>query len=229
MPHGGVESWQLDPISFEPKLDYDNYSLWSYRTKIILKSRGLWHLVEGLEAIPADAEVVELERWNMRDASAQLQLLTNIPDKWVWIFGQTTTAKEAWSALIEHFQPQSMFKQSLAMRKFYELKATEDGDVRAHVIRMGELWQQVLATGAQSPESDLADKIFVDTLLRSLPSSWATFAQSWGSKMDETKVSRPAIIGHILDTDAWHRGRAEAHKKQSNGQRKPRSSKMVQD
>jgi hypothetical protein len=224
----GVESWQLDPISFEPKLDYENYSLWSLRTKIILKSRGLWRLVEGLETIPADAEAVELERWKMRDASAQLQLLTNIPDKWVWIFGQTSTAKEAWSALLELFQPQSMFKQSLAMRKFSELKAAEDGDVRAHVIRMSELWHQVLATGAQTP-GDESEKYFVDSLLRSLPPSWSSFTQSWGLAMDETKVSRPTIIGHILDTDAWNRGRAEAHKKQSNGQRKPRSSKIVQD
>jgi len=224
--HGhGLESWQLDPISFEPKLDYDNYALWSFKIKIILKSRGLWRLVEGMEAIPADAEVAELERWKMRDASAQLQLLTNIPDKWVWIFRQADTVKEAWGALLEHFQPQSMFKRSLAMRKFSELKAQEDQDVRAHVMRMGELWQQVLDTGAHSPGDDDADTYFVATLLNSLPPSWSAFKISWELARVESKISGPAMVGHILNTDAWNRGRAEAHKKQ----RKPRPNKTVEE
>ncbi|KAH9049804.1 hypothetical protein EDB83DRAFT_2676798 [Lactarius deliciosus] len=33
----GIESWQLDSISFEPKLDYGNYSLWSAKTELILQ------------------------------------------------------------------------------------------------------------------------------------------------------------------------------------------------
>jgi hypothetical protein len=95
----GLESWQLDPISFEPKLDYDNYSIWSFKIEVILKSRGLWHLVNGTEVVPTPEEPNALERWEMRDACARLQFLLNIRDRWVWIFQQATTAKEIWTAL----------------------------------------------------------------------------------------------------------------------------------
>ena len=226
----GLESWQQNPISFEPKLDYDNYSLWSAKTKIILQSRGLWRLVDGSEFSPeADEEGAKLERWKMRDASAQLQLITNIPDKWMWIFRQASTAKEAWAALLEHFQPQSTFKQSLALRRFTSSRAAEDADVRAHVMRMGSLWQEVLDTGAYTAGSAEADTYFVTTLLNSLPPSWSVFATAWELAPDQSKVSGSVVVGHILNHDAWNRGRAEAHKKQSAGQRKPRASKFVED
>jgi len=226
-----LESWQLDPIPFEPKLDYDNYSLWSAKTKIILQSRGLWGLVDGTEVISgADVEVVELvERWKMRDASARLQLITNIPDSWLWVFRRASTVKEAWDALLEHFQPQSTFKQSLALRRFTSLRAADDEDVRAHVMRMGELWQEVLDTGAYTHGSSEADVYFVTTLLSSLPPSWSVFATAWELAPDESKVSGSVLVGHILNHDAWNRGRVEAHKKQFAGQRKPRPGKVIED
>jgi hypothetical protein len=48
----GLESWRLDPISIEPKLD--NYLIWSFKVEVILKSRGLWHLVDGTEVAPTE-------------------------------------------------------------------------------------------------------------------------------------------------------------------------------
>lgn len=228
-PHG-LESWQLDPISLESKLDYDNYSLWSARTKIILQSRGLWGLVDGTEVAPrADAEEIELVRWKMRDASARLQIMANVPDKWLWVFRRAPNVREAWVAILDHFQPHSTFKQSLALRKFSSLTVSDEGDVRAHVIRMGDLWQDVLDTGAYSPESPEADLYFVTTLLKSLPPSWSVFATSWELAPDKSRASGSAVVGHILDHDAWNRGRAEAHKWRSAAQRKARSNNIVED
>jgi hypothetical protein len=204
----GLESWQLDPISFEPKLDYDNYSIWSFKVEVILKSRGLWHLVNGTEVAPTEESA--LERWEMRDACARLQFLTNIRDRWVWIFKQAATAKEIWTALQEHFRPESQFKKSLAMRRFTSAKLSEEGtDIPAHVQRMGELWQEVLASRAYTSRD--ADAFFVTTLLDSLPHSWSVFVSAWKVMPDPSKVSRSTVIGHILDLDAWNRGRADAH------------------
>jgi hypothetical protein len=201
-----LESWQLDPISFEPKLDYDNYSIWSFKVEVILKSRGLWRLVDGTEMANKDF----LERWEMRDACARLQFLVNIHDRWLWIFRQATTAKEIWTALQEHFRPESQFKKSLAMRRFTSAKLNEEGaSIPAHVQRMGQLWQDVLASGAYTSRD--ADAFFVITLLDSLPPSWSVFVSEWKVMPDPSKVSCPTVIGHILDLDAWNRGRADAH------------------
>ncbi|KAH8990421.1 hypothetical protein EDB86DRAFT_2939299 [Lactarius hatsudake] len=208
----GIESWQLDSISFEPKLDYGNYSLWSAKTELILQSRGLWGLVDGTEVAPeAGAEEAEPGRWKMRDASARLQLMTNIPDKWLWVIRRTLT---------------STFKKSLALRRFNSTRISEDGDVRAHVLRMVNLWQDVLDTGASALEDV---DFFAYTLLDSLPPSWSVFVTAWKSVAEDSGASGSAIVGHILDQDAWNRGRAEAHKRRSSGQRKPRSSKIVED
>jgi gag-polypeptide of LTR copia-type len=209
----GLESWQLEPISFEPKLDYDNFSLWSYKIEVILKSRGLWRLVDGTEVTPPPEGSAALERWEMRDACARLQFLINIRDRWLWIFKQATTAREIWTALQEHFRPESQFKQSLAMRRFTSARLAEGGDTKAHVQHMGELWQDVLASGAYTSRD--ADAFFVTTLLDSLPPSWSVFVAAW--KADPSKVSCATVIGHILDLDAWNRGRADAHGGQLTG------------
>ena len=203
----GVESWQLEPITFEPKLDYDNYSLWSFKIEIILKSRGLWHLVNGNEVPPPEGPA--LERWEMRDACARLQFLVNIRDRWLWIFKQAATAREIWTALLEHFRPESQFKKSLAMRRFTSAKLAEGADVKAHVQHMGEHWQDVLASGAYTSRD--ADAFFVTTLLDSLPPSWSVFVETWKVMPDPSKVSCSTVIGHILDLDAWNRGRVDAH------------------
>jgi gag-polypeptide of LTR copia-type len=203
-----LESWQLEPISFEPKLDYDNFSLWSYKIEVVLKSRGLWHLVDGNEVAPPEGSTVR-ERWEMRDACARLQFLVNIRDRWVWIFKQATTAQEIWSALQEHFLPESQFKQSLSMRRFTSARLAEGGDTKAHVQRMGELWQDVLASRAYTSKDK--DAFFVTTLLDSLPPSWEVFVSAWKVMPDPSRVSCATVIGHILDLDAWNRGRADAH------------------
>jgi len=210
----GLESWQLEPISFEPKLDYDNYSIWSFKIEVILKSRGLWHLVDGTEVAPPE-RTAELERWEMRDACARLQFLVNIRDRWLWIFKQATMAREIWTALQDHFRPESQFKKSLAMRRFTSTKLAEGGDIKAHVQRMGELWQDVLASGAYTSRD--ADAFFVTTLLDSLPPSWSVFVAAWKVMPDPSKVSCAVVIGHILDLDAWNRGRADAHGAQAGG------------
>jgi hypothetical protein len=203
----GVESWQLDPISFEPKLDYDNYPLWSFKIRVILESRDLWHLVDGSELPPTEESA--FKRWKMRDASARLQLMANIPDKWMWIFMQGASTNEAWTALQEHFKPDSQFKRSLIMRKFTSMKLHEGGDIPAHVQRMGELWQDVLASKAYTSAD--RDQFFVATLLDSLPPSWSVFVTAWKVTAEESKVTPATLVGHILDLDAWNRGRADAH------------------
>jgi gag-polypeptide of LTR copia-type len=204
----GLESWQLDPISFEPKLNYDNYSLWSFKVKTILESRGLWQLVDGTEIAPTEEPA--LKRWKMRDASARLQFMANIPDKWLWIFKPAASMSEAWITLQEHFKPDSQFKRSLLMRKFQSMKLSEGDDVSSHVQRMGELWQDI-TVASKEYTAEYGDIFFVATLLNSLPPSWSVFVTMWKVTAEESKVKPATLIGHILDLDAWNRGRAEAH------------------
>ncbi|KAI0294637.1 hypothetical protein B0F90DRAFT_1821114 [Multifurca ochricompacta] len=181
-----LESWQLDPISLHPKLDYNNYSHWSFKTELILQSRGLWDLVDGTELAPTEES--ERRRWKMRDA----------------------------------YKP-----QSLALRKFTSTKLHEDGDVPAHIQHMGEFWQDVLASKAYTSRNP--DVFFVTTLLDSLPPSWSVFVGAWKIAPDQSKVSRSSVIGHILDLDAWNRGRSEAHNGRAAGHRRPRANKPVED
>jgi hypothetical protein len=60
-----------------PKFDYEKPSLWSYRIKVILKSRELWHLVDGTEVAPPEGSAA-FERLEMVSVSARLQFLVDI-------------------------------------------------------------------------------------------------------------------------------------------------------
>jgi hypothetical protein len=124
----GLESWQLDPISIKPKLDYG-------KLEVILRSRGpgLWHLVDGTEAAPVEG--FALERWELRDACARLQFVFNIPDRWVWMVQQARTAREMRTAIRDHFQIESQLKKRLALNRFGSAKCKESQDIPAHVQR----------------------------------------------------------------------------------------------
>ncbi|KAH9969344.1 hypothetical protein BJV74DRAFT_889792 [Russula compacta] len=201
-----LESWQLDPISFEPKLDYDNYSIWSFKIEIILKSRGLWRLVDGTEEVAPGG----LERWEMRDASSR--------------DGEGDMDRAAGAF------PTRVPVQEVAHHAQVHLgKARRRGDVASHVQRMGELWQDVLACKAYTSRD--ADAFFVTTLLDSLPPSWSVFVAAWKVMPDPSKVSCSTVVGHILDLDAWNRGRADAHSGQVVGtaHRRGAKSKMIDD
>ena len=224
----GLESWQLDPISFEPRLDYNNYSLWSFKIQLILESRDLWHLVDGTEVAPT--EHLALKRWKMRDASARVQLMTNIPDKWLWILRPASSTQEVWIALKEHFKPDSRFTRALTMRKFTSMKLPEGGDVPAHVQRMGELWQDILASKPSMSED--GDLFFIDTLVHSLPPSWSAFVAAWKLTADKSMLSRATVTGHILDLDACNHGRTDVHRRRAAGKaelQKRRGKKVVED
>ena len=88
----GVESWQLEPITFEPKLNYNDYLLWFFKIEIMLKSHGLWHPVNAHEVPLPD--VPARKHWEIRDTCAWLQFLVNIQGRWLWIFKPATTAHE---------------------------------------------------------------------------------------------------------------------------------------
>ena len=111
--------------------------------------------------------------------------------------------------------PESQLKKSHTMRCFMSVRLPKSMDVKVHVQCMGEHWQDVLASGAYTSRD--ADAFFVTTLLDSLPPSWAVFVEAWKVMPDPSKVSCSTVIGHILDLDAWNRGRADAHSSHAAG------------
>jgi hypothetical protein len=116
------------------------------------------------------------------------------------------------------------------MRKFTSMKLPEGGDVPAHVQRMGQLWQDVLDSKPYTSED--GDLFFIATLLDSLPPSWSVSLRAWKLTADKSMVSRATVIGHILDVDAWNRGRAGAHNRRAAGTaelQKRRGKKVVED
>jgi hypothetical protein len=63
-------------------------------SRLILKSSGVWHIVDGTEVAPTEESALDLEHWRRMMPACGCSFLINIKDRRVWIFKRARTAKE---------------------------------------------------------------------------------------------------------------------------------------
>ena len=76
------------PIHY-PMLSETNYGIWAVKMKIILRSLGVWSVIEG-----ADTD-------DDKDQGAMVAISQAVPDDVMMAIAEKQTAKEAWDALRE--------------------------------------------------------------------------------------------------------------------------------
>lgn len=173
------------------KLNDSNYANWKFRMEMLLRKQNLWKKVI-LTAKPTAAlgtggaieNQAAMDKWDEEDDEARGSIGLAVEDDQLGHIRSAKTAKQAWDALKDYHEKNTLANKVHLMRTICALKLNEGGDAKAHINRMQDLFTQLSDIG-ESQLSTLWSKIF---LLSSLPESYDTLVSTLGAR-DEAEVT----------------------------------------
>ncbi|XP_078150749.1 uncharacterized protein LOC144546091 [Carex rostrata] len=145
-----------------PLFKGDNYEFWSIKIRTLLKSQGLWELVE-TGAPTADPTPTETAK---RDAKALFFIQQAVHDTIFSKIAAATNAKEAWTTLKTAFQGSTRvmaIKLQGLRRDFETLQMNKEESVQIFLSRVQGVVNQIRAFG-----DTMEEKTVVAKVLRSL-------------------------------------------------------------
>lgn len=161
-----------------------NYNAWRFRIIHILKEKYL------LSAIEDSAETVS----SSKDDQAFTIIILNIKDSQIPYFQDTTTTKEAWTALKEVHQRIGMNGRMVLMQRLWGLRMVEGDDMAQHLNLFRELANQLRSLSQDGKGMDDTEVVTILTL--SLAQSYEPLVMALQSRSDT--ITFDMIAGRLL-------------------------------
>jgi gag-polypeptide of LTR copia-type len=198
----------------------DNYRLWAAQTEATFNVHGVWDIVLGqrLRPPPDDAPpsgsrstraspLTEDAKWDRQHALARQALLACLPPSELTKVYQLGSASEIWTRLSQEHGAISTARRAVASRNFYQLLMAPSGTtIQAHITTFTSRLQD-LNYNLDAPLLDIDVNV---AFLASLGSSWQTFQQSMGERVNTLKPAQ--LYAEVLAFES-QRGRTEMAEK----------------
>lgn len=168
------------------KLKNDNFNVWQLKMKILLKSKGLWSVVESnLDSVcqqsskKAEELAVLREQLKQKDEQALCLVVMAIDDQQLVNIqlAETTNANNAWNKISEYYQRKSLASKSFLKRRFLNMKFSDDGNFEEHLTDFSKLYMDLSAVGSKPTEDE-----YMIALLNSMPDSYSSVVTSLESQ-----------------------------------------------
>ena len=144
------------------RLNATNYFNWRFRLEMLLKEKGVWKTIDD------ERPTTPNDEWIKSDEKALSTISLLVDDDQIQHIRGSKSAKEAWQQLKDFHEENTPASISRILRLIMRQRADENTDMEAHVNRMHELFQQLLAFGEEIKPEVLLNA----TLLASLPISY---------------------------------------------------------
>jgi hypothetical protein len=124
-------------------LNGNNYTTWSEEMKALLRSKGLWRLVDGKEMRPS-TPAKEQEAWDIKQDRAAGELMLNLmPDQRVHIRESQDDPTAAWKALAALFVQQKASTRFVAYEEFFSIRKRSDESLPALSARVEQAMARI--------------------------------------------------------------------------------------
>ena len=165
---------------FAPKFDGTNFTLWAFKMKIYLMSKGLWEAVDGGGSTVA----ASIEQ------KAHAAIVLNLNDSQLMHVVGTTSAFEVWTALARAYRTRDMASRLWLKEKFALYKYTAK-DMSTHVMELERLVLEMNGAECGPSEEDVCA-----TMLRSLPASYKSLVQAF--RMSVTQFTWKDLVSKLI-------------------------------
>jgi hypothetical protein len=138
------------PIQY-PTLSETNYGIWAVKMKIILRSLGVWSVIEGGD-IDAD-----------KDQGAMVAISQAVPDDVMMAIAEKQTAKEAWDALREMRVGEDRVKKArvqVLKRQLNKLHMEDSETINEFSMKLTTLVGEIRSLGTKLDDSEVVEKLF---------------------------------------------------------------------
>ena len=163
-----MSAWLINDGCIE-KLHGENWTTWRFQMCHILKGRGLWKLVEGTVELADSATPAVRDDFERKMDKAFSTMVVAIAPAQLYLITSTKTPNEAWRALCNHFERDTLTNRIFLKKKYFRMEMREGSSLQQHLKEMKELTDKLSMINCEISEEDQ-----VVTLLGSLPKSYAT-------------------------------------------------------
>lgn len=164
------------------KLETNNWSTWKFQIKHMLLSKDLWKHVTG--TMPVGANDAAIAEWNGKVQMALACIVLSISSSQLYLVTSCDTAQEAWKALCEHYECNTLGNKLILKKQYFRMEMSETQSVETHLKEMKLLTERLASIDCAVSEEDQ-----VVTLLGSLPKSYQNFVTSLETRGDDLKLS----------------------------------------
>ena len=155
-----------------------NYTLWAFKMKMYLMSKGLWEAVDGGSTTAA------------KEKQAHAAIVLNLSDTQLMHVVRTESARDAWIALAQIHRTQDMANRLWLKEKFATFKYTT-ANMSAHVMELQQLVLEMNGAECGPCEEDVCA-----TMLRSLPASYESLVQAF--RMSVSRFSFKDLVSKLI-------------------------------
>jgi len=146
------------------------------------------HILTDDEEIKVDKAEERLEKFLAREGLVKSHILISVSESLALMLEKKRTAKETWDALVVEMTKKPKMVVTTVQRQLWNMKCSEDDDLREHLDKAQDLYSRLNEMGAQISEGE-----FLDILLASLPPSYEAVMNALITSLEE--------VGKPLDPD----------------------------
>ena len=143
-----------------------NFPTWKIQCKMSLIKDGLWGIVDGSEAAPAETDSA-YSKYISRKNRALAIIVLSIDPSLLYLLGDPTDPTAVWERLSTQFQKKTWANKLALRRRLHSLQLKEGQSVQEHVKALTEVFNELSVIG-----DNIDDEDRVVYLLASLPDSY---------------------------------------------------------
>lgn len=189
--------------------------MWKCKVELLLIKEDSWHTVSMIRPTAPD------EKWLKADRQARATIGLLVEDDQLRHIRDTSSAREAWTALRNYHQKASLTNQVFLFKKICSMKLSENGDMESHLNAMLNSVDQLAALGEA-----LKDKMIIALLLCSLPEPYNTLITALETR-SEDELTIELVKGKLLDEDRRRKNAKDHTDERDDKALKVQSKKFV--
>lgn len=152
-----------------------------------------WYIPNGTTAL-TDDEIEEyedkLDKWKQKEASVREVIYETVPQSTFLLIKNEPTAADVWKKLVSINEGKGDMIQMNTLTKMQQMRCPEGGNIRVHISRMTELYEELAGMGAP-----LTDVQFSTYIRASLPPSYHSLLTSINAT---SRITGKAILSSAL-------------------------------
>ena len=172
------DKWAID------KLDGTNWGTWKFQVRHLLLAKGLWKYVDGSTELAQDADANARQEFNKNSQIALSNIVLGMKTSQLYLVTSCTTPKDAWDALRNHFERDTLANKILLKKRYFRAEMSEQEAMESHLKHMKDLADKLASLGCKISEED-----HVVTLLGSLPRDYAALVTALEARSDDLSLT----------------------------------------
>ena len=109
------------------KFDRTNFHAWKFKIQMVLEERDLWEVVSG------EVKAEHCTTFKQKSRKAMAVICLSMEDSQLPLVRSASSAFDAWSKLVDHFEKKSLANKLFLRRRFFTTMMEDGDDVLSHI------------------------------------------------------------------------------------------------